>query len=65
IQRAEAAKIVNTMLGRSPDKTFIEKSENLKTFPDVARDHWAFYDIAEATNAHEFTKVKNVEKWSK
>ncbi|MEG2454780.1 MAG: S-layer homology domain-containing protein, partial [Oscillospiraceae bacterium] len=65
IQRAEAAKIVNTMLGRSPDKTFIEKSENLKTFPDVERDHWAFYDIAEATNAHEFTKVKNVEKWSK
>ncbi|MEG2989651.1 MAG: S-layer homology domain-containing protein, partial [Oscillospiraceae bacterium] len=65
ITRAEAAKVVNTMLGRFPDKKFIDGATGLKAFPDVKKDYWAFYQIAEATNAHNFTKVKNAETWTK
>ena len=64
ITRAEAAKVVNAMLGRSADKRFIDQAEGLKLFPDVSRDNWAFYEIAEATNAHSFTCDKGgVESW--
>ncbi|MEG2931908.1 MAG: hypothetical protein RR825_08970, partial [Ruthenibacterium sp.] len=62
---AEAAKVVNTMLGRFPDKKFIDGATGLKAFTDVKKDYWAFYQIAEATNAHNFTKVKNAETWIK
>lgn len=63
ITRAEAAKVVNAMLGRSADKRFIDQAEGLKLFPDVSRDNWAFYEIAEATNAHRFTVTDGVESW--
>ncbi|MEG2214673.1 MAG: S-layer homology domain-containing protein, partial [Oscillospiraceae bacterium] len=65
ITRGEAAKIVNTMLGRFPDTAFIDSAEGLKLFPDVTKNHWAFYQIAEASNAHGFTKENNVETWTK
>ncbi|MEG1857758.1 MAG: S-layer homology domain-containing protein, partial [Pseudoflavonifractor sp.] len=66
IQRSEAAKIVNTMLWRFPDSKYIDSHKDLKTFPDVAQDNWAFYEVAEATNAHDFTADKNgKETWKK
>ncbi|MEG0765782.1 MAG: S-layer homology domain-containing protein, partial [Pseudoflavonifractor sp.] len=66
IKRAEAAKIVNTMLWRFPDTKFIDKAEGLKTFPDLAKGNWAYYDVVEATNAHEFAQTKTgAETWKK
>ncbi|MEG1243072.1 MAG: S-layer homology domain-containing protein, partial [Oscillospiraceae bacterium] len=58
ITRAEAARVVNTMLDRAGDKSFIDKATGLKLFPDVAKANWAFYEIVEATNSHNYTRDK-------
>jgi hypothetical protein len=63
ITRAQVAKIVNRMLGRSADEDFIS-GHTVKTFSDVAKAHWAYYDIIEAANAHEYTKLNDKEIWS-
>ena len=66
ITRAEAAKVVNTMLGRAADEDFVDANGgSLKDFPDLSKDYWAFYDIMEATNAHDFTRKDGVETWDK
>ena len=60
--RAEAATIVNHMLGRSADKAYADAHPGtLKTFPDVKKSYWAYYDILEAANTHDYTKTDGVE----
>jgi hypothetical protein len=54
ITRAEAATMVNRMLGRVADKTAIDGGA-AKTFSDVKSNHWAWYDIAVATTEGVFT----------
>jgi len=54
ITRAEAVAIVNRMLGRLGDISKIDAG-NCRQFPDVAADHWARYNIAEATTEHDYT----------
>lgn len=49
ITRAQAATIVNRMLARACDRSF---TGNVKNFVDVSTDHWAYYQIMEATNSH-------------
>lgn len=62
ITRAEVTTIVNRMLGRSADRTFIaEHVDELRSFSDVATSHWSYYAVMEATNAHDFTKDNGVE----
>ena len=65
ITRAEVTTIVNRMLGRSADRTFIaEHADELRSFSDVASSHWSYYAVMEATNAHDFTKDNGVETWN-
>lgn len=65
ITRAEVTTIVNRMLGRSADRTFIaEHADELRSFSDVANSHWSYYAVMEATNAHDFTKDNGVETWN-
>ena len=65
IKRSEVAKIVNVMLARSGDKSYIDThSEQLRLFSDVKQDYWAYYDIVEASNAHEFSKSGSKESWN-
>lgn len=65
ITRAEVTTIVNRMLGRSADRTFIaEHVDELRSFSDVATSHWSYYAVMEATNAHDFTKDNGVEAWN-
>ena len=63
ITRAEVVTVVNRMLARSCDKTSAD-SESIKNFSDVTKTHWAFYNIAEAANAHDYTKDNGVENWN-
>lgn len=66
IARAEVTTIVNRMLGRSADEDYVNQHEDdLRLFPDVSTDYWAYYQIVEATNAHDYTKEGNTESWSK
>jgi uncharacterized repeat protein (TIGR02543 family) len=64
ITRAEVAKIVNRMLGRTADTAYID-GHSVKTFSDVPKTHWAYYDITEAANAHGYTKdAADAESWT-
>lgn len=64
ITRAEVTVITNRMLGRSADEDYVdEHGDQLRKFCDVDKDNWAYYDIAEATNAHEYVKSGSQETW--
>ena len=46
------------MLWRSCDTAWaLEHLDQVKTFVDLGRDHYAFFDVVEATNAHDFERV--------
>lgn len=66
IARAEVTTIVNRMLGRSADEDYVNQHEDdLRLFPDVSTDYWAYYQIVEATNAHDYRKDDSTESWLK
>jgi hypothetical protein len=51
ITRAEVTTMTNRMLGRVADEAYIDSnSDILVQFSDLTSDHWAYYDIMEATN---------------
>lgn len=64
ITRAEAATIVNHMLGRLGDQDKIDAGAGV-SFSDVSQSHWAWYEIAEATTAHSYSldSGRTVETW--
>ena len=64
ITRAEVAVIVNNMLGRSADESYIDRNaDELVSFVDLSKTHWAYYTIMEATNSHDYTTSSNGESW--
>ncbi|KQX56760.1 S-layer homology domain-containing protein [Paenibacillus sp. Root444D2] len=63
ITRAETATIANRMLNRQPDKKAIDASTSIKVFKDLSNGYWAYYDIMEATNAHQYEKSNGMEIW--
>lgn len=66
ITRAEVTTIVNRMLGRSADERYVDRhSEDLNQFSDVQSGHWAYHQIMEATNAHDYEKNGGTESWTK
>lgn len=64
VTRAQATVIVNRMLGRSADRTFIDAHPDLQAFQDVPPTHWAYYDICEAVNGHDYEKNGQQERWT-
>lgn len=66
ITRAEVTAIVNRMLNRTADKDYVDEHlETLRQFPDLKQNHWAFYQIMEAVNSHQYTKTGTTEDWTK
>ena len=66
ITRAQVTTIVNNMLGRSADVDYVNRhTEELNRFTDVPSTHWAYYQIVEATNAHDYDHVKGQENWTR
>ena len=67
ISRSEAAAIVNRMLGRSADRAYADsRAGELRRFPDVTANHWAYYDILEASNGHDYYLDQDgAEIWSR
>ena len=65
ITRAQATIIANRMLGRVPDGVFIAAHlDEIRRFPDVGEGFYAFRDIVEATNSHDYSKDGGFEHWS-
>lgn len=64
ITRAEAAAVVNRMLARSGDEHYIRThAESLARFADLPADHWAYFEIMEAANGHEYDRLDGRESW--
>lgn len=63
ITRAEAVTIVNAMLGREADKSYVDTNLTGK-YPDVAKTHSAYYEIMEASIGHNYTKSGDKETWT-
>lgn len=63
VTRAQAAQILNRMLGRCPDKEFIAGHTGLAHFYDVPVTHWAYDEICEAANSHSYEKAARKELW--
>ena len=62
ITRAEVVSITNRMLTRRADKNFITKHRSaILRFTDTPT-HWAFYDIVEACNGHDYTRQGTIEE---
>lgn len=65
ITRAEVTTIVNRMLGRAADTDYVDgHADELRQFPDVSKTNWAYYDIVEATNAHDYARTNSGEDWT-
>lgn len=60
ITRAEAVIMFNSFFNRVPDKDFIDKNEILLVkFKDLKKNHWAYYELEEAANSHEYERKSN------
>ena len=62
ITRAELAAVMNRVLDRYADREFIKANDRVRIFTDVEPDHWAYYDITEATVEHNHA-IDGEEKW--
>ncbi len=66
ISRTEVTYIVNRMLKRTADQTYIDANpEALASFPDLPSSYWGYYSIMEATNAHDHIWKDKSEVWMK
>ena len=69
ISREEVATILNKAFGRPTDKKYIEQilkdendtEKNLKTFKDIDKDMWSYYEIITAANTYA-VKYKDKER---
>lgn len=65
ITRAEAVSILNRVLGRSCDLTFVQAhAQAALHFADVTPDAWYYADVIEASAGHAFTELAGIERWT-
>ena len=67
ITRAEAVTILNNYADRAVDKDGVKNVVNdLIKFTDLTTEHWAYYEIMEAANSHDYLRADNkgsIENW--
>ena len=68
ITRAEAATIVNRVLGRKPHEDHLLDEDVMNVWSDNDADEWYYAQIQEATNTHEYAWTtedgEQVERWT-
>lgn len=65
ITRAQVTTIVNRMLDRSADEAYVDRhADELEQFIDVPDTHWAYYEVAEAANTHDYGRANGGEEWT-
>lgn len=64
LTRAEAAAVLNRLLGRAADTAIIRFSAHIRIFPDVPAEYWAYGDIMEATVDHGHLTQDGRECWT-
>lgn len=64
ITRAEVVKITNAVLMRTCDKDYVaDNLSKLISYNDLTSAYWAYYDVLEASNAHDYKVVNDAEIW--
>ena len=63
ITRAETVKIINKMLGRTPDTAYIDQHPSINVFTDLNSSHWAYYEVMEASHTHYYEQANGGESW--
>ena len=64
ISRAQAATIINRMLGAAADRAYVDKYVS-NPYKDISTTHWAYYQIIEASVAHDHGyNAEGVEVWN-
>lgn len=65
ITRAEAVSILNRVLGRSCDLTFVQaNAQTALHFTDVPANAWYYADVIEASVDHTYTELAGIERWT-
>lgn len=65
ITRAEAVTILNRVLGRSCDLTFVQADAQAAShFTDVTPGAWYYAAVTEASVGHTFTELTGIERWT-
>lgn len=65
ITRAETIVIINALYNRYPDKKYIDENQDkIKIYKDLDKNHWAYYEIIEASESHKYIKIgDHSEEW--
>lgn len=65
ITRAEAVSILNRVLGRGCDLTFVQaNAQTALHFTDVPANAWYYADVIEASVGHTYTELAGIERWT-
>lgn len=65
ITRAEAVSILNRVLSRSCDLTFVQaNAQTALHFTDVPANAWYYADVIEASVGHTYTELAGIERWT-
>ena len=65
ITRAEAVSILNRVLGRSCDLTFVQaNAQTALHFTDVPANAWYYADVIEASVGYTYTELAGIERWT-
>lgn len=65
ITRAEAVVVLNKVLGRSCDLTFVQTNAQVASrFADVLPGAWYYGYVIEAAVAHSYTRLSGIERWT-
>ena len=65
ITRAEAVVILNSVLGRSCDLTYVQANTQAALhFTDITPGAWYYADVIEASMGHTYTELAGIERWT-
>lgn len=65
ITRAEAVVILNSVLGRSCDLTYVQANAQAALhFTDITPGAWYYADVIEALMSHTYTELAGIERWT-
>ncbi|MDR0380755.1 MAG: S-layer homology domain-containing protein [Oscillospiraceae bacterium] len=66
ITRAEVVTLVNRILARKADQTYIDANPAKlpRGYSDLQKGHWAYWDIMEASVGHDYIKGASGETWT-
>lgn len=66
ITRAETTRILNSLFDRKVDSNGLAKvMDDLRLYKDLDKNHWAYYEIMEASHTHQYERAgSGTENWT-